>query len=232
MQLPLGISLDPGASFDAYFVGPNGFAVDLLRTMAAGEGERQVHVAGATGLGKSHLLQAACRAAAERGAPVAYLPLGSPGALVAEAMEGLEHLALVAVDDIGRVAGDPDWDLALFNLINGIRGGRARLVLADRRAPAELDVGLPDLASRLGWGPVVRLLPLADEAKREALIGRATLLGLELPPAVADHLIRHHRRDLPALFDLLDRLDRESLAAGRRLTLPFVRGVLGGAASR
>ena len=34
-------------------------------------------------------------------------------------------------------------------------------------------------------------------------------------------------REIPALLGLLDRLDHASLAAQRRLTIPFVREVLG-----
>jgi DnaA family protein len=33
-------------------------------------------------------------------------------------------------------------------------------------------------------------------------------------------------RDLPSLFDILDRLDQASLAAQRRLTIPFIRDAL------
>ncbi len=226
-QLPLGLSLAPGATFASYFTGPNALAVALLRDMAEATGERQIYVAAGAGLGKSHLLQAACHAAGSRGEPVAYLPLGEVGVPDPAVFDGLEELALVAVDDVDAVVGRPEWEMALFRLINGMRISGARLALAARAAPAELGVGLPDLASRLAWGPVVRLVDLDDEAKGEALIERARQLGLELPAATANYLVRHHRRDLAGLLARLEELDRASLAAGRRLTVPFVRQVLG-----
>jgi DnaA-homolog protein len=225
-QLPLGFSLAPGATFASYFTGSNGLAVDLLQAMGRGGGERQVFLAGAQGLGKTHLLQAACRERGDAGGAVAYLPLADVGTLEPAAVEGLEHLALIAVDDIDAVAGDGAWERALFGLINAVRSTGARLVLAARGVPSELPVGLADLASRLAWGPVVRLAPLDDDAKCRALAARAGELGLELPPAVGEYLVRRHKRDLAALLARLDELDRASLATGRRLTIPFVREVL------
>lgn len=225
-QLPLGISLAPGATFASYFAGPNTLAVSLLEAMSAGGGEQQIFLAGATGLGKTHLLQAACRARGGSGMAVAYLPMADHGRLGAEALEGLERLALVALDDVGAVAGDAEREQALFRLINAAWAAGTKLVFAARSVPGELGVELPDLASRLAWGPVLQLAALDDEAKQRALAERARHLGLELPPAVGEYLVRHHRRDLPGLLARLDELDRASLAAGRRLTIPFVRRVL------
>lgn len=226
-QLPLGISLAPGATFEAYFPGPNGLAVDVLHAMAGGRGEPQAFVVAAAGLGKSHLLQAACRAGAARGAPMAYLPLDSTPELRPEALEGLEQLALVALDRIEAVLPDPAWERALFALINAARDAGTRLIFAARQPPAELALELPDLRSRLAWGPVLALEPLSDEQKRDALAQRAQALGLDLPPAVGEYLLRHYPRDLAGQLERLAELDRASLASGRRLTVPFVKEVLG-----
>lgn len=225
-QLPLGISLAPGASFEAYFPGPNGFAVDLLHAMAAGRGEPQAFLAAATGLGKSHLLQATCRAAAARGARVAFLPLDGDLGQRPDVLEGLESLTLVAVDSLDAVAGRAEWERGLYGLIDAARAAGCRLLFAAREVPADLGLSLADLASRLAWGPVLRIGPLNDEQKRAALHARAEALGLELPPAVAGYLLRHFPRDLAGQLERLERLDRASLASGRRLTVPFVKAVL------
>lgn len=226
-QLPLGISLAPGASFDAYFPGPNGFAVDLLRTMAAGRGEPQAFLAAAAGLGKSHLLQAACRAAAARGARVAYLPLDGDIGRRPDVLEGLDSLSLVAIDALDEIAGRADWERGLYGLVDAARTAGCRLLFAAREVPGDLGLGLADLASRLAWGPVLRIGPLDDDQKRTALHARARALGLDLPPAVAAYLVRHYPRDLAGQLERLERLDRASLASGRRLTVPFVKAVLG-----
>lgn len=227
-QLPLGLSLAPGATFGAFFAGPNGLAVELLRTMAAGAGERQAWLAGHPGLGKSHLLQAAAHVAAARDAHAAYLPLdGEPGRCP-EVLDGLDSLDLVCLDAVDAVAARPAWQRALFSLIEAARASGTRLLFAARRPPGESAADWPDLLSRLSQGPVLRLAPLAEADRRDALIARARTLGLDLPPAVADYLDRHFPRDLAGQFERLAVLDRASLASGRRLTVPFVKQVLDG----
>jgi len=226
-QLALGISLAPRTSFDAFFTGPNGLAVELLRAIARGERERQAYLAGDTGLGKSHLLQAACRAAGDHDRAAAYLPLDGSSSVSPEALEGLERLALVCLDGVDAIVGEHAWEQALFGLINRAHSAGCALLFAGRCVPAGLVTALPDLGSRLAWGPVVRLEPLSDGQKQRALTERARTLGLDLSPAVADYLIRHYPRDLAGQLERLNRLDRASLAAGRRLTVPFVKEVLG-----
>jgi DnaA family protein len=52
--------------------------------------------------------------------------------------------------------------------------------------------------------------------------------GLELSDEVANFLLRRLPRDMHTLCSFLDELDIASLTAQRKLTVPFVRGVLGG----
>ncbi len=194
--------------------------------MAADGDERQAWLAGAAGLGKTHLLQAACHEAAAHGLRPAYLPLDAADTLRPDMLEGLEALDLVCLDGIDTVAGEDDWEAGLFGLINAARNAHTRLVFCGRRTPAHIGVRLPDLASRLAWGPVLQLAPLDDAQKRAALMARARELGLELPAAAADYLGRHFGRDLAGQLARLEELDRASLAAGRRLTVPFIKQVL------
>ena len=71
-QLVLPVRLRDEAVFDSFYPGPNGAVVSHLRLIAEGPAETVVWIWGATGSGKTHLLQAACAAAT--GSAV-YLPL-------------------------------------------------------------------------------------------------------------------------------------------------------------
>ena len=51
--------------------------------------------------------------------------------------------------------------------------------------------------------------------------------SLVLEPEVGRYILARAPRAMPALLALLDRLDAGSLAAGRRLSIPFVRECLG-----
>jgi DnaA family protein len=75
--------------------------------------------------------------------------------------------------------------------------------------------------------PSERLTWLDDTQRMQALQLRAREKGFDMPDETARYLLRRLPRDLPALFDLLERLDAASLAAQRKLTVPFVKSVLG-----
>ncbi len=225
-QMPLGITLADHSGFTNFHAGADLTAVRAVQALAAGDDDGILYLAGPRGTGKSHLLQAACRQATESGERAAYVPLSQvldPGPGV---LEGLESLDLVALDELEAVAGRRDWESALFNLVREAIDRRQRLLVAGNASPGALDWQLPDLASRLASGPVFRLHSLDDQGLLDALTLRARHRGLELPPEAARYLLRRQSREPATLFALLDELDVASLAAQRRLTIPFLREVL------
>lgn len=226
-QIPLGLRLDPGRRFDTYHAGPNTLAVDVARRMAHGEGEQQALICGAAGRGKTHLTQAACAEAGLAGLRTVYVPCRHLQGDPAEPTAGLEAVQLVVLDDIQAICGLPGGELALFGLINRLRDSGSRLLMSSDRPPIEMELRLPDLVSRLGWGPVMQLRALDDADTLLALVQRAGHMGLRLSTDVAGYMLRRYPRDLPALVERLERLDKASLAAQRALTIPFVREVLG-----
>lgn len=221
-QLPLRIGLRDSATFDNFLPAANAQAVHALQFQR----EPFVYLWGSAGSGKSHLLQAACHAVTETGGSAVYLPLGELSAMSAELLEGMEQMQLVCIDEVEHIAGNAPWERALFHLYNRLRDSGHRLVVAGQASPAALGLGLPDLVSRLGWGPVYQLQLLTDEEKAEALRMRAAQRGMEMPAEVASYLLNRAPRDMQALFALLDELDEVSLAAQRKLTIPFVRQII------
>lgn len=224
-QLPLALKLDPGATFDSFHPGANRGALTQVRASAAGPA--WLYLWGAAGTGKTHLLHAACHAAGDAGRTACLIPLDQSGGWSPDALAGLQGIHLVCLDGVDAVAGRPDWEEALFHLLNGLRDAGGSVLMAARGRPAAMDVSLPDLKSRLGWGTLVRLRALDDDDKLAALRLRARKRGLDLPDEAAGYLIRRVARDTHTLFALLDQLDAASLAAKRRLTVPFLREVLG-----
>jgi DnaA family protein len=89
---------------------------------------------------------------------------------------------------------------------------------------------LRDIGSRFGAATVHRIHELDERAQAEALGRRASLRGLELPDETTRYLQRRFRRDMRTLCSLLDTLDEASLAEQRRITVPFIREVLGDSA--
>jgi DnaA family protein len=226
-QLPLGLQLQASARFSNFLAGPNDELIGQLMQTASGTGEPFFLLWGASGSGKSHLLQASCHLATDQGRTAAYVSLEDISSLSPELLEDWENYQLVCVDDVHHIAGKQRWEEALFNLYNRIREQRGCLIVSSVSMPAGHAFRLPDLVSRLGWGLVYQLNPLNDEQRLAALQQRAMQRGCEMPAETGRYLLRRLPRDIPALFELLDKLDEASLAAQRKLTVPFVKSVLG-----
>jgi DnaA family protein len=224
-QIPLPFPL-PHLAFGLFWPGANQALFDQLQRVAGGTEERIVYLWGAEGTGKSHLLQAVCNRAGAAARRAAYVPLADRERLDPSLLDGLEEMNVVCVDDVDRAAGDAAWERALFNLFNRVREAGRSLVLSGDAAPNSLSIELSDLRSRLAWDLVFRIEPL-DEAERfGALRHHAAQRGMEIPDDVLRFLSRRIPRDPHTLFRWLERLDRESLAAQKKLTVPFVKELL------
>ncbi len=217
-QLPLGVQLRSDAHFENFAGGDN----DELLTALKGSGASPIWIWGAAGSGKTHLLQAMCAAAP---AEAAYFPLARAG-LPPAALQGFERAGVLCLDDVDAVAGDAEWEGALFEIFNHAVELRTRLVFAASQAPRHAAWGLHDWRSRAASCMVYQLHELDDAGRMQALELRAAQKGLQLPAETAEYLLRRMPRDLPTLLGILDALDVASLAAQRRLTVPFIRDAL------
>jgi DnaA family protein len=95
-------------------------------------------------------------------------------------------------------------------------------VAAGAVPPAQLPLR-EDLRTRLAWGLVYQLQPLADAEKAEALRAHAGARGLTLGGEVIDYLLSHLPRDMRTLAAAVDALDAFALAHKRPLTVPLMR---------
>lgn len=220
VQLPLGVQLSETASFESFHPGPNAEAVQALKGLT--QGPPLLLLFGPAGSGKSHLLQALTRDARARAA-CGYVPLAQLAEAGIEAIEGLEDLDLVCLDDVDRVAARRDWAEALVRLLDALRAHGAHCAVSAVAPPERLACALPDLATRLSQAAIYGLKPLGDDERAQLLQDRARARGLELPLDAARHLLSRLPRDTGTLVAALDRLDRASLSAQRKLTLGFVQ---------
>ncbi|WP_036115629.1 MULTISPECIES: DnaA regulatory inactivator Hda [Luteibacter] len=225
-QLPLALRWPRRQRFEHFHAGENAAAVDAVRAAAVDASAPWVFMAGPLGSGRTHLLIAACQAAIDVGRTAQYLPLAGLRGSRADAIRGMAGSDVLAIDDIDSVAGEADAEHALFDTFNRYRAEGATLLFSASGAPVSLDIALPDLRSRLGSLTQALLKPLGDMERRVVLREQAGARGIELDDVVLDWLFAHHARDLGTLLDLLDTLDRASLAAQRRVTVPFLRNLL------
>lgn len=224
-QLPLALRFPADQRFDTFFA-TDPALVGQVRAFAVGAAGAGLLIAGPAGTGKTHLALAACADADAAGQRVGYLPLATAAGRLSDALEAMHALDLVALDGLESVAGDIDDEVALFHFHNRMQDGGRRLLYTGRSGPDALPLVLPDLRSRLAQRERLVLDRLDDAGRGEVLRLRARRRGLQVDAAAIEWLLRHADRELGGLTALLDQLDRASLAAQRRITLPFLRQVL------
>jgi DnaA family protein len=226
-QLPLLLRWPAQQRLETFLPGGNAPALALLSEAPIADAAPWVFVSGPSGSGKTHLLLAACAAATAAGRSAQFLPLSSLGGDRAGAIRALGGSDLLALDDVHAIAGDAAAEHALFDLYNRCKMEKSTLLFSAAVAPVQAGIALPDLVSRLSACAQVRLAPLDDAQRRDWLRARAQSRGLILDDTVLDWLFAHHARDLSSLAGLLERMDRAALAAQRRITVPFLRALLG-----
>lgn len=228
VQIPLALKLSDDAHFENFCVGNNVSVCQYLKQLKEDtSSEEFIFLYGDSGSGKSHLMQACCHDYADCGLLTVYIPLAEAWQLKPDMLQGLEQLDLICIDDVHMILGQPEWEEAIFHLYNRFKETNTQLLISAATSPQQLSGKLPDLQSRLCSALVFQLHGLDDEQKIEALQMRSKRRGLELPTEVCMFLLSRYPRNMAALFDIFEMLDRASMIAKRRLTVPFVKSVLG-----
>jgi DnaA family protein len=214
-QLIFELATPEPPTFANFLPGPNRELVAALARVAGGEGtETGLVLWGPPGVGKTHLLRATA-AAAEARRPVQFC--SDPMSLTSDLPA---PYALVLVDAVDQA--DAADQGRLFTLYNALKAAGGTLVAAADLPPARMPLR-DDVRSRLGWGLVYEVLPLADEDKPAALATYARSRGFTLGDDVIAYLLAHGRRDMTSLMTTLAALDRHSLASKRPITTPLLR---------
>lgn len=225
-QLSLPFTKFERFDFDLFQCGEDQEIVPWLKRTASGETSRNIYLWGQVGTGKSHLLQAACTLATDRGNSTAFIPLGQLDELTPEMLSGLEDHGLVCIDSLDCMESNDDWELALFRLFNDRREKHRPIIFSAGKSPNGINIRMPDLKSRLSWDLVFHLKPVDENTMITALKLRARSRMFDLPDDVINYLVKRVSRDTHTLFNTLDRLDEASLRNKKKITIPFVKSLL------
>ena len=226
-QLALAIQLNDEATFSDFCWGSNTLLQQQLQQTLYGRGEHLIYLWGPSGSGKSHLLQACCQAVGDNNSAI-YLPLHTLKEWGPQVIDGIDEQALIGIDDIDSIAENPAWEEALFHLYNRVRDNeKTTLIITSHYPPLHVPLRLADLRSRLSGGLVIQLNELSDHDKINTLKLHAHKRGFELPSSVGQFLLNRCARNMHDLHGLLNRLDEASLIAQRKITIPFVKNILG-----
>ena len=215
-QIPLAIGPEAARTFENFLPGPNAAAVAHLQLLRPGA--PPVYLWGPPGSGKSHLLHAAIERAQQQGESTAWFEAALP-----TPWQAPEHCDWIVLDDCQAL--DEAQQQAAFALFVDAGAQGAVVLAAGSVPPVDLAVR-EDLRTRLGWGHVFALEPLAEPEVRSALRREADRRGTFLSDEVMDYLLTRFARDLKHLMAQLDRLDEFSLSTKRAITVPLLKQML------
>jgi len=224
-QLPLQFEFQSNQNFSTFYPGSNEEVINHLRHIFIND-EQQIFLWGDAGTGKSHLLQAVSQESNRQNKTSFYFSFAEHQLPDPDMLSGLENFDIVCFDNIDRIAENSEWEHAFFNFFNLHRDANKKLVLSALCPPKFLSIQLPDLKTRMNWGLTLQLATLSDEQQLSALIYKANDLGFEIPLNVGRFLMSHYTRDMPSIWILLDKINHATLAAKRKLTIPFLKQIM------
>ena len=226
MQIPFEFEFQSNFTFSSYYSGNNDEIIKQLQALANLGQEQQIFLWGEKGSGKSHLLHACCQLAKSNGKDPFYLGFIEDQLPNPAMLEGLETMEIVCLDDVHLIAENQEWQEALFAFYNSHRQNNHHLLVSANCPPKYLPFSLLDLKTRMSWGLTLKIQPLQEEQLISALTHKAHFLGFDIPYKVGRFLLNHYVHDLPALWLLLEKIDKATLAAKRKLSIPFLKQIL------
>lgn len=230
VQMPLKIGLRDEASFSTFIAEQEALALalnSLQNSLKKGSGSAY-YLHGVEGVGKTHLLQAACRFMTEQDSASVYLPMSDKSLpLIPDVLIGLEQTPLVCLDEFDHLIGDIKWEQALANLIIKSNVQGHVVILSGNLPISEWNIKSQELAKALMNVLPIMISPLQDKDEViRALQRHSSKMGFDLPLEVGNFLVKNFSSDLQELLAVLKLLEQATLVEKRRLTLPFVKQVL------
>lgn len=218
-QIPLNLEHQPGYHREDLIVTEsNRAAVDLVDRWPNWLTPVTI-LAGPTGAGKTHL--------AEIWRSATGALLARPDSIGDEAMAAAAERPIL-INDIGVAPFD---ETGLFHLINSVRQNAAQgpgpsLLMISRLLPANWNVRLPDLASRLKAATVVEIYAPDDLLLSGVIHKLFADRQVSVEPHVVAYLVSRIERSLLSAIRIVDRLDRAALEQKTRITRALAAQVL------
>jgi DnaA regulatory inactivator Hda len=132
----------------------------------------------------------------------------------------------IAIDDADQIAGDAAKEESLFHLYNRLNESKSFLLLTAKLAPAQWNIQLPDLRSRLSSIPAVAIAGPDDELLSALLIKQFHDRQIDVAKEVVDFLLPRIERTPASIRNIVTKLDRMSLAENRRITIALARKII------
>ena len=232
--------LNPRYTFEGFVVGPsNRFA--HAATIAIAESPAKAYnplfIYGGVGLGKTHLMQAACHYLSEmhRNLKLCYI---SSESFTNELINAIQNRAtrkfrekyrsvdVLLIDDIHFIAGKEATQEEFFHTFNTLYDAHKQIVLSSDRTPKTIS-GLEErLVSRFDWGLVTDVQPPDLETRIAILKKKAERNSIALPENVLYFIAEQIKTNIRELEGALIKVIAYSSLANTNISLELAKEVL------
>lgn len=224
-------------TFENFVVGPsNRYAHAAAKAVASkpARAYNPLFIHGASGLGKTHLLNAiANQIHSEHPAfSIVFLKGDQFTNELIEAVKNGKNVEfrsryrgadLLLMDDIQFIAGKASTEEEFFHTFNTLYEANKQIVLTSDRPPEEM-LKLEDrLRSRFNWGLVADVIPPDYETRMAIIKNKASSLGLEMPNDVCDYIATNVTNNIRQMEGVVNKIVAYRDLNGMTVDLPSVQ---------
>jgi len=234
-------TLNKGYLFSEFVEGPtNKMAFETCKTVVDQLGDSKhnpLFLYGATGLGKTHLMQAVGHAVLDKNpsARVMYMTSeqfvsGFVTALQQQRIDKFKKdcrtLDLLLVDDIQFLAGKAASLEEFFNTFNELLTESKQIILTSDRYPKEITEMDARLVSRFSWGLSIAVEPPELENRVDILLRKAQVSNYELPRNCALFIAQQVQANVRELEGALNKVIATARFKGVEISVEIIKEAL------
>ena len=218
-QLGLPISLNASMLLESFVA--NKELLRLINQLFLNEKSSEVYIYGASGQGKTHVLQGAVLKALEIDKNAVYIDCSDlfPDYI----LDFVDQIDFICFDNVHSILRENQE--IFFDLYNRARQAQIFILVSGNTLPSDLEV-MKDLKTRLSLAAVYKLEELNDELIMSVIDSQMSQRNLSVNSNVYEYLFKNYSRDLKLLLSTLNDLDKASLQAKKPISIPFVKKFL------
>ena len=218
-QLGLPISLNASMLLESFVA--NKELLRLINQLFLNEKSSEVYIYGASGQGKTHVLQGAVLKALEIDKNAVYIDCSDlfPDYI----LDFVDQIDFICFDNVHSILRENQE--IFFDLYNRARQAQIFILVSGNTLPTDLEV-MKDLKTRLSLAAVYKLEELNDELIMSVIDSQMSQRNLSVNSNVYEYLFKNYSRDLKLLLSTLNDLDKASLQAKKPISIPFVKKFL------
>jgi len=218
-QLGLPISLNTSMLLESFVA--NKELLRLINQLFLNEKSSEVYIYGASGQGKTHVLQGAVLKALEIDKNAVYIDCNE--SFPEHILDFVDQIDFICFDNVHSILRENQE--IFFDLYNRARQAQIFILVSGNTLPSDLEV-MKDLKTRLSLAVVYKLEELSDELTMSVIDSQMSQRNLSVNSNVYEYLFKSYSRDLKLLLSTMNDLDKASLQAKKPISIPFVKNFL------